>query len=165
MLFLDLNTFQKKMQKSALKGFINTIVHYPFSVQDSINIASKSADYGTFGDEEVISISKGRAYGFEVLAQDKSFFGFNVILSYTFVISKFTDKYNELRSFSMGQPKYHQPDCSAKSLKRTGILEPNGDLSAELHIRRQTWSYRALCLPGMCGVVNIPITTSSMHCA
>jgi hypothetical protein len=85
----------KKDAKISLEGFYKYYRNYPFSVQDSINIASKSAGYGTFGDEEIISISNGRAYGFEVLAQDKSFFGFNVILSYTFVISKFTDKYNE----------------------------------------------------------------------
>jgi hypothetical protein len=82
----------KKDAKISLEGFYKYYRHYPFSVKDSINIASKSADYGTFGDEEVISKSDGMAYGFEVLAQDKSFFGFNVILSYTFVVSKFTDK-------------------------------------------------------------------------
>jgi len=85
----------KKDAKISLEGFYKYYRNYPFSVQDSINIASKSAGYGTFGDEEIISVSKGRAYGFEVLAQDKSFLGFNVILSYTFVISKFTDKYDE----------------------------------------------------------------------
>jgi hypothetical protein len=85
----------KKDAKISLEGFYKHYRDYPFSVRDSINIASKSAGYGTFGDEEIISVSKGNAYGFEVLAQDKSFFGFNVILSYTFVISKFTDKYDD----------------------------------------------------------------------
>jgi hypothetical protein len=78
--------------KVSLEGFYKIYGDYPFSVRDSINIASKGADYGTFGDEEVISISKGKAYGLEVLAQDKSFYGFNVILSYTLVWSQFTDK-------------------------------------------------------------------------
>ncbi len=78
--------------KISLEGFYKFYRNYPFSVKDSINIASKGADYGTFGDEEVISLSKGRAYGLELLAQDKSFFGFNVILSYTLVWSEFTDK-------------------------------------------------------------------------
>ena len=85
----------KKDAKVSLEGFYKFYRDYPFSVRDSINIASKSAGYGTFGDEEIISVSEGQAYGFEILAQDKSFFGFNVILSYTFVVSKFTDKYNE----------------------------------------------------------------------
>ena len=78
--------------KLSLEGFYKYYNNYPFSVRDSINIASLGADYGTFGNEEVLSISKGKAYGLEVPAQDKSFFGFNVILSYTLVWSSFTDK-------------------------------------------------------------------------
>lgn len=78
--------------KLSLEGFYKSYRNYPFSVRDSINIASKGADYGTFGDEEVISTSKGRAYGYEVLFQDKSLAGFNIIFSYTFVRSEFTDK-------------------------------------------------------------------------
>jgi hypothetical protein len=85
----------EKDAKFSVEGFYKYYRNYPFSVRDSINIASKSAGYGTFGDEEIISVSDGQAYGVEVLAQDKSLMGFNVILSYTFVISKFTDKFNE----------------------------------------------------------------------
>lgn len=84
-----------KDAKVSLEGFYKWYHDYPFSVRDSINIASKGADYGTFGDEEVISISSGKAYGFEVLAQDKDLYGFNFILSYTFVRSEFTDKNNK----------------------------------------------------------------------
>lgn len=75
-----------------LEGFYKMYGNYPFSVNDSINIASKGADFGTFGDEEVISTSKGRAYGFEVLVREQMFRGFNVILAYTYVRSEFTDK-------------------------------------------------------------------------
>jgi outer membrane receptor protein involved in Fe transport len=79
--------------KISLEGFYKHYNDYPFSVADSINIASKGADFGTFGDEEVLSISKGRTYGLEVSWQDKSFYKFNIILSYTLVWSEFTDKY------------------------------------------------------------------------
>ena len=79
--------------KISLEGFYKYYMDYPFSVKDSINLASKGADYGTFGDEEVVSTSKGKAYGMELLIQDKSFYGFNIILSYTLVWSQFTDKY------------------------------------------------------------------------
>lgn len=78
--------------KITAEGFYKIYDNYPFSVNDSINIASKGADFGTYGDEEVISISKGRAYGFELFARAKDVFGFNTILSYTFVRSEFTDK-------------------------------------------------------------------------
>lgn len=77
--------------KFTIEGFYKKYDSYPFSVDDSIALASKGGDYGTYGDEEVLSISKGRAYGFEVLAQEKNIKGFNVIVSYTFVRSKFQD--------------------------------------------------------------------------
>jgi hypothetical protein len=81
--------------KITLEGFYKNYDNYPFSVRDSINLASKGADFGTFGDEEIMSISKGKAYGFEVLFQDKSLLGFNILMSYTFVRSEFTDKNGE----------------------------------------------------------------------
>ena len=77
--------------KFTVEGFYKIYDSYPFSVNDSIALASKGGDFGTYGDEEVLSISKGRTYGFEVLAQEKDIKGFNVILSYTFVRSEFQD--------------------------------------------------------------------------
>jgi hypothetical protein len=78
-----------------LEGFYKSYFDYPFSVLDSVSIASKGGDFGVFGNEEVVSTDKGRAYGFEVYARDTDFFGFNTILSYTFVRSKFEDKSGE----------------------------------------------------------------------
>ena len=63
------------------------------SLYDSVSLASKGSDFGISGDEPVLSVSKGRAYGFEVLFRDIKLFGFNVILSYTFVRSEFTNFY------------------------------------------------------------------------
>ena len=77
--------------KFTVEGFYKIYDSYPFSVDDSIALASKGGDYGTYGDEEVLSISKGRTYGFEILAQEKNIKGFNVIISYTFVRSEFQD--------------------------------------------------------------------------
>jgi len=74
-----------------LEGFFKNYDDYPFSVTDSIALASKGGDFGTIGDEEVVSTGQGRAYGAELLLQEKDFKGFNVILSYTFVRSEFKD--------------------------------------------------------------------------
>jgi len=74
-----------------LEGFFKNYSDYPFSVTDSIALASKGGDFGTIGDEEVIPTGQGRAYGAELLVQEKDFKGFNVILSYTFVRSEFKD--------------------------------------------------------------------------
>jgi len=77
--------------KFTVEGFYKIYRNYPFSVKDSIALANKGGGFGIFGDEEVVSTAKGRAYGFEVLAREKDLFGFNVILSYTFVRSEFQD--------------------------------------------------------------------------
>ncbi len=72
-----------------LEGFYKNYSHYPFSVRDKVPLSSKSADYGIFGDEELVSISDGRAYGFELLGRFKEFKRTNLIFSYTFVRSEF----------------------------------------------------------------------------
>ena len=64
-------------------------------MHDSVAIASKGGDFGTFGDEAVVSVGKGHAYGIELLYRNKDLLGFNLVLSYTYVRSEFsgyTDK-------------------------------------------------------------------------
>ncbi len=70
--------------------------NYPFSVRDSISLANAGADFGVLGAEEVTSTSTGRAYGFEVLNRTKLRNGFNMILTYTFVKSEFSNRDGEL---------------------------------------------------------------------
>jgi hypothetical protein len=72
-----------------LEGFYKSYSRYPFSVRDSVPLSSKSADYGIFGDEELTSSSKGRAYGLELLGRLKEFKKTNLVFSYTFVRSEF----------------------------------------------------------------------------
>ena len=74
--------------KFSVEGFYKLYSHYPFSVKDSISLAGKGADFGTYGDEEVLSIGKGRSYGVEFLYRSKDLFGFNVIAAYTLVWSQ-----------------------------------------------------------------------------
>jgi len=78
-----------------LEGFFKNYGNYPFSVDDSVSIAGKGANYGVYGDEEVTSTGEGRAYGFEILARHKDFWGFNGVLAYTFVRSEFMDYQNK----------------------------------------------------------------------
>jgi hypothetical protein len=81
--------------KLSLEAFWKGYSNYPFSVKDSVSLASKGADFGTYGDEEVKSISDGRAYGLELLFRERDLAGFNIILSYTFVRSEFKEKNNQ----------------------------------------------------------------------
>jgi len=84
-----------EQSKITLEGFYKKYNNYPFSVNDSIALASKGGDYGTFGDEEVVSTGVGRALGAELYMRYTNLFGFNTILAYTFVRSEFKDAYGE----------------------------------------------------------------------
>lgn len=75
--------------KASIEGFYKNYRHYPYSLTDSVAISSKGADYGTFGDEAVIPIGEGRAYGMELLYRTKNILGFNAIVAYTLVWSEF----------------------------------------------------------------------------
>lgn len=78
--------------KITLEGFYKNYDQYPFLVDDSISLANLGGDFGVIGDEEVVSISEGRAYGFETLFQQKLQKGFYGIVSYTLYWSEFEDK-------------------------------------------------------------------------
>ena len=77
-----------EQSKFSIEGFYKIYDNYPFSLRDSISLASKGADFGIYGSEPVTSTGEGRAYGAEVLYRNKDLFGFNVILSYTLVRSE-----------------------------------------------------------------------------
>jgi len=80
----------------SIEGFYKYYRDYPFSINDSISLANKGADFGIFGDEEVLSVAEGRAFGVEFLARHKDLLGFNMVLSYTLVRSEFKEFDNNL---------------------------------------------------------------------
>jgi hypothetical protein len=85
-----------EQSKISLEGFYKNYNDYPFSLDDSISLANKGADFGTYGDEEVRSVAEGRAYGMELLARHQDLLGFNIIMSYTLVRSEFKELDNNL---------------------------------------------------------------------
>lgn len=80
-----------KMRLS-VEGFYKQYNNYPLSVLDGLSIASKGADYGQIGDEEIISTGKGRAYGVELLYKIMEWNNLNVTTTYTYFRSEFTNK-------------------------------------------------------------------------
>ncbi len=74
----------------SLEGFWKNYKNYPYSINDSISLANKGADFGVVGDEAVLSTSKGHAYGAEFQTRINAKKG-NLNLSYTLVRSEFDD--------------------------------------------------------------------------
>ncbi len=108
----------------SLEGFYKHYYDYPFSLRDSINLASKGADYGTYGDEAVVSRSEGKAIGGEIFIRGNITNDLNVTLSYTYVRSEFQDK-NDIFIPSAWDNKHLLNVIARKSFKR------NWDLGAK----------------------------------
>ena len=66
--------------------------NYPFTLIDSISLATLGGDFGVVGNEPVKSIGKGRAYGFELMNRTRIRNKLNLIVSYTFFRSEFQSK-------------------------------------------------------------------------
>ncbi|MDD3320911.1 MAG: TonB-dependent receptor [Paludibacter sp.] len=77
--------------KMTIEGFYKQYENYPVSVADGLSIASKGTNFGQVGDEEIVSIGKGRAYGVEFLAKVMEMRNLNVTATYTYFRSEFTD--------------------------------------------------------------------------
>jgi hypothetical protein len=79
--------------KITVEGFYKKYNYYPFSLRDSVSLASKGADFGVAGDEGVVPTSKGKAWGAELYYREKISRIFDVTVSYTWVRSSFEDKH------------------------------------------------------------------------
>lgn len=83
----------KEFSKSAslsLEGFYKNYEDYPVSIRDGVSLANKGAGFEILGNEPIATIGKGRAYGLELLLQQKLTNNFYGIFSYTFFFSEFT---------------------------------------------------------------------------
>jgi outer membrane receptor for ferrienterochelin and colicin len=83
-----------------LEGFYKQYNQYPLSVLDGLSIASKGADYGQVGDEEIVSTGNGRAYGIELLVKLIDWKNLNITSTYTYFRSEFTDSTGTYRPSS-----------------------------------------------------------------
>lgn len=78
--------------KVTIESFYKNYQNYPFSTIDSISLANLGGDFGVIGNEDVSSISAGRSYGVEFLAQQKLSTSVYGIMSVTYYKSEFEDK-------------------------------------------------------------------------
>jgi hypothetical protein len=86
--------------KISLEGFYKLYDYYPMSLSKGISLANLGTDFGVIGNEAVTPSSLGRAYGIELMAQQKLVKGFYGILSYTWVRSEFTNSDGAFKSSS-----------------------------------------------------------------
>ncbi|MGZ5253211.1 MAG: TonB-dependent receptor [Flavitalea sp.] len=83
--FIPSNSF-----RATLEGFYKKYSDYPVSIYEGISLANKGGEFGSIGNEPIAQNGEGRAYGFEVLLQQKLSRNFFGLLSYTWYKSEFT---------------------------------------------------------------------------
>ena len=69
--------------------FYKVYNNVPVSVRNGISLSNLGSDFNVLGNESVVTNGKGRAYGFELFAQQKLTARFFGILSYTFYRSEY----------------------------------------------------------------------------
>ncbi|MDB4068069.1 TonB-dependent receptor, partial [Flavobacteriaceae bacterium] len=74
----------------SLEGFYKYYSDYPVSLEDGVSIANKGAGFEVLGNEAIVSVGKGKAYGLELLWQQKLMDRFFGIFSYTYFYSTFS---------------------------------------------------------------------------
>ena len=80
----------KTTTRFTLEGFYKRYNDYAVSARDGVSLANQGGDFGAIGNERTLSTGKGRAFGFEVLFQQKLVKNTFAVLSYTFVRSEFS---------------------------------------------------------------------------
>ena len=85
----------EKNRRFSAEVFYKNYANYPSSIRNGIALANLGADFGVIGNEPVTSDARGRAYGLELLAQQRLFKGFYGIAALTLVRSEFTNPSTE----------------------------------------------------------------------
>jgi hypothetical protein len=78
------------------EGFYKKYSNVPISVRDGISLSNLGSDFTVLGNEQVNTTGKGKAYGFELFAQQKLSTRFFGILSYTYYRSLYAGSNGKL---------------------------------------------------------------------
>ncbi|HEY0040284.1 MAG TPA: TonB-dependent receptor, partial [Flavisolibacter sp.] len=74
------------------EAFYKNYNNVPVSIRNGISLSNLGSDFNVLGNEAVTTNGKGRAYGFEIFAQQKLTDRFFGILSYTFYRSEYSGR-------------------------------------------------------------------------
>jgi hypothetical protein len=78
------------------EGFYKRYDQYPVSLANGTSLANQGQQFGSVGNEDVVSVGKGQTYGFEVFVQQKLVKNTFFVFSYTYVRSLFSGLDGEL---------------------------------------------------------------------
>lgn len=119
---LGLERFLGSASSVSLEGFYKFYSNYPVSVSDQVSLANKGADFEVLGNEEVVSIGKGRTYGLEFFYQKKLTNRFYGVFSYTYFMSEFTGFNTSLYTSSLWDSRHLASFTGGYQFKRNWEL-------------------------------------------
>ncbi len=85
-----------RVLRLTLEGFYKQYADYPVSAFDGVSLANQGGGFGILGNEKVLAVGKGEAYGMELFAQQKLSKNLYFTGSYTLFWSKFSNQNGEL---------------------------------------------------------------------
>ncbi len=85
-----------RVLRLTLEGFYKQYADYPVSAFNGISLANQGGGFGILGNEKVLAVGKGEAYGMELFAQQKLSKNLYFTGSYTLFWSKFSNQDGEL---------------------------------------------------------------------
>jgi len=89
-LVLGIEKILNPAARVSLEGFYKYYSDYPVSLEDGVSMANKGASFEVLGNEAIAAVGKGKAYGLELLWQQKLTDRFFGIFSYTYFYSTFS---------------------------------------------------------------------------
>ena len=78
----------------SLEGFYKYYTNIPLSVADDVPLTCKGNDYGTSGDELLVSSAQGRAYGLELMVRWQLPDRFNLVGALTVFSSEYRSRHD-----------------------------------------------------------------------
>ena len=87
-----------RVLRLTLEGFYKQYEDYPVSAFNGISLANQGGGFGILGNEKVLAVGKGEAYGMELFAQQKLNKNLYFTGSYTLFWSKFSNRDGQLIS-------------------------------------------------------------------
>ena len=80
----------KNSLRFTLEGFYKRYSNYPVSEATGVSLANQGTQYGSVGSERLLSKGKGEAFGIEAFVQQKMTKNLFYVVSYSYVVSKFS---------------------------------------------------------------------------
>ncbi len=81
-----------------MEGFYKQYADYPLSALSGVSLANQGGGFGVLGNEKVLAVGNGEAYGMELFAQQKLSKNLYFTGAYTLFWSKFSNRNGELIS-------------------------------------------------------------------